>query len=494
MGNKISLSPFAAGSNDQSAYIGWSPVPLIVTGQNSAGKPNVVRLSSNSLSGSNTQLIFKSDAAAEPADELVLDLGSSGQARCLIAGKFQPGRLHNGASPEGKDVELQAAWIDNHTQIDGSLKFMIRVRRNAEHMTPTARDAFTQALAQLNGYGKGVYVTDFVAMHVAGASESQHGDTHFLPWHRLYLLDLERQLQLINPAVSLPYWRFDQPAPRLFSEDFLGATDQIPPNSPFTPGTSNKLARFSNNNKLSQWKIGNTAGIPRAAFFDTQTEPAPGLPAGPGRGAFRLIDQDETLALGGENPELGALRRGFAQMEGTPHGAAHVSFNGYVNSVPVAPQDPLFFFLHCNVDRLWAMWQFLFRRDVATERSTYPYQNKLEIGLAAPQQVDIDVFFRPNGDVSEASRSSNYSGVFPDAFKLVDSLQWPWDDTWSKPYNLRPPGTRSRSFTDSRTGKRITERMPSISDALDAYGYHDLGNYLGFAYDDVPFDHQRSGI
>ncbi|WP_197347418.1 tyrosinase family protein, partial [Ralstonia pseudosolanacearum] len=37
---------------------------------------------------------------------------------------------------------------------------------------------------------------------------------------------------------------------------------------------------------------------------------------------------------------------------------AHVNyFGGSISSIPTAAKDPLFFLLHCNVDRLWAKWQ-----------------------------------------------------------------------------------------------------------------------------------------
>ena len=324
-------------------------------------------------------------------------------------------------------------------------------------MTDKARDDFTKALAELNAYGKGIYVTDFVAMHVGGAYTSLHDNTHFLPWHRLYLLDLERQLQLVNPSVSLPYWRFDRPAPRLFDQDFMGATQHVPlgaidPNTGaptnFTLGTTHGVtAEFSFENRLSDWKIGNTNGIERVALFNPQQEAAPGW------GRIRMITEDETLALGGDNDEFGFRRppRGFARMEGRPHGSAHVSFNGPINDISTAPQDPLFFLLHCNVDRLWAKWQFTFERDLPADFETYPHQNKREISFTTPSYL---------------------FGLFPEDYTLVDALQWPWDDTWSKPHNLRPPGTRSRNFTKSRTGKEFDSRdnMPSISDALDAFG------------------------
>ena len=34
----------------------------------------------------------------------------------------------------------------------------------------------------------------------------------FLPWHREYLLRFERDLQSINPEVTLPYWEWETDA------------------------------------------------------------------------------------------------------------------------------------------------------------------------------------------------------------------------------------------------------------------------------------------
>ena len=187
-----------------------------------------------------------------------------------------------------------------------------------------------------------------------------------------------------------------------------------------------------------------------------------------------VISQADALALGGtdsETVEFGARRSRFSAMEVTPHGAAHVSFNGYLNFVPAAPQDPLFFLLHSNVDRLWALWQFLFVRDVPSNPRTYPYQNRFEVAF----------------DLSGA-----VSGSFAEYWKLLDALQWPWDNNLSKPYNLRPPGTRSNNFTQSPTGKPIEGNIPSIQDTIDAFGHYSRNNYLGYAYDDVPFDFERA--
>lgn len=48
---------------------------------------------------------------------------------------------------------------------------------------------------------------------------------------------------------------------------------------------------------------------------------------------------------------------GFSSsVEGTPHGAVHVTVGGLMGSVPTAAQDPIFWTHHANIDRLWNRW------------------------------------------------------------------------------------------------------------------------------------------
>ena len=96
---------------------------------------------------------------------------------------------------------------------------------------------------------------------------------------------------------------------------------------------------FANNNPLQFWKTDNETGVNRRPFFNTADAP-PGLRT-----------EAQTLALGTTYVQF----RG--PMEGNPHGSAHTSFGGLISSTTTAPRDPLFFLLHCNVDRLWAKWQ-----------------------------------------------------------------------------------------------------------------------------------------
>ncbi|HMG04243.1 MAG TPA: tyrosinase family protein, partial [Chthoniobacterales bacterium] len=212
------------------------------------------------------------------------------------------------------------------TALIGAVKLMVRIRKNANTLTVAERNRFIGAFAQLNNQGAGRFV-DFRNMHTAAASPQAHGAPGFLPWHRAYLLDLERELQGIDSSVALPYWRFDQAAPNLFSLAYLGFST-----------SANGTVQFSSTNPLQFWVTDGVQGINRRPFFNTTSGFASGR------------TEAQTLALG-------AQYAAFRNMESNPHGSAHTSFGGSISSIPTAARDPLFFLLHANVDRLWAKWQ-----------------------------------------------------------------------------------------------------------------------------------------
>ena len=104
-------------------------------------------------------------------------------------------------------------------------------------------------------------------------------------------------------------------------------------------------------------------------------------------------------------------------MEGDPHGAAHVSFEGQIADIGRAPADPLFFLLHANVDRLWAKWQWLQDRAEADDGRTYHKQG-----------------FGPNNPDprrANADRIGNY----------LDDALWPWCGLVGDPRPRTAPGT-----------------------------------------------------
>jgi tyrosinase len=303
-------------------------------------------------------------------------------------------------------------------QLLGSQPTMVRIRKDANGLTAAERDRFLAALATLNGAGNGKY-KDFRDMHVGGPPDIEaHGGPGFLPWHRVYLLDFERELQVIDAEVTLPYWRFDRAAPNVFNRAFMGIANAF------------NQVQFAAGNPLTNWVALNLPQIDRGSGVGPGTTPV-------------LRTEAQTLALGGQpNPRYGA----FAAMQGNPHGSAHMSHGtGWITSPPTAPRDPIFFLLHCNVDRLWAKWQW------ATN-------------LRDPANADSFV-----------------AGAFRPGHNLPDAL-WPWCGPLAPPRpTTAPGGTLAASPMTTAPAP-----SPAIREMIDYLGTVSATHHA-FAYDDVPF-------
>lgn len=319
-------------ANTRARYVSWAPAPCRIRLSDATGatQPVVVRLR-NRPPAAGGRVVFYASPAASPRTTLTLTLPLSGASvDFFVAGRF--GR----PSLADRDVVIQAR---RGTTVLAEVPLMVRIRKDANTLTPAERDRFIAAFAQLNNQGTGRFA-DFRNMHTEAGSPEAHGAPGFLPWHRAYLLDLERELQAIDPSVALPYWRFDRAAPRLFSRDFIGVSNAL--------GT----VEFSATNPLQFWVTDGIPGITRSPDFDTASQ------------AAGVISESETLALG-------SVYRVFQDMEIDPHGAAHVSFEGLISEIPTAARDPLFFLLHTNVDRLWAKWQRRFGRFNAAQAASF---------------------------------------------------------------------------------------------------------------------------
>ncbi|WP_210338429.1 tyrosinase family protein [Bradyrhizobium genosp. L] len=353
---------------------------------------------------------FRSGTSGAFASTLTLTVPTDGTTvPFFAAGKFGQPSTSNG------DVKIEARV---GSTLVGSADLMVRVRKNANKLTNAERDRFVAAFAKLNNQGLGRY-SDFNNMHKGPNLSQAHNAPGFLPWHRSYLLDLERDLQAIDSSVTLPYWRFDEPAPNIFTLDFLGQSD------------ANGTVKFRNGNPLEFWRTDNTLGISRTPDFPTSE--APPNPA----------SEDDTLALG-------AQFRTFRNMEGDPHGLAHTSFGGFIHDPPTAAKDPLFFLLHCNVDRLWAKWQRKNARFNPADASSFDEQRTSKPG-----------------------------------HRLNDTM-WPWNGITRATDPTRPVtapgGPMSASPCVAAPGLQ-----PRVRDCIDYHGAIDAAANMGFDYDDVQF-------
>lgn len=395
-------------------FVGWAPSPCRIRVINSAGAIlPIVNVQISAVSGaSGGAVVFRRGTAGIFSNTLTVPVPINGASvPFFVAGRFGRPSTSNG------DVRIEAR---TGATLVGSLRMMVRVRKNANTLTTAERDRIVSAFAQLNNRGAGRF-QDFRDMHTAVSSPQAHGHAGFLPWHRAYILDLERELQAIDPSVALPYWRFDQPAPNLFNLDYLGVSNAL--------GT----VQFSATNPLQFWTTDGVLGINRRPLFSTAVAP-PGL-----------LTEAQTLVLG--NP--GAQYKFFRNLEGNPHGSAHVSFGGSISSIATAAKDPLFFLLHCNVDRLWAKWQ--------------RQNSRFNPALAA-------------------SYDSNPNPPNPIGHNLTDTM-WPWNGITGPP---RPPtapgGALASSPCVSAPGP-----TPRVQSSLDYQGSVNALSREGFDYDDVRF-------
>jgi tyrosinase len=396
--------------NPAARFVSWAPSPCRIRVTNPSGITTAtVNLTITCVSAASAgAVVFRSGTTGAFSNSLTLSVPKNGTSvPFFVAGKFGRPSVNNG------DVTIQAR---KGATLVGSVQVMVRIRKNANALTAGERNRFVAAFAQLNNQGLGRFA-DFRNMHTSVSSPQAHGAPGFLPWHRAYLLDLERELQAIDPSVALPYWRFDQAAPNLFTLDFVGVSDSL--------GT----VHFSATNPFQFWKTDGVQGINRRPLnsWNPNAQPGPGVRT-----------ETQTLALGTQYP-------GFRTMEGNPHGTAHTVWGGSISSIPTAAKDPLFFLLHCNVDRLWARWQ------------------------------------RQNGRFNPAQAASfDNSGGNPIGHNLPDTM-WPWNGiTGGQRPPTAPGGAMAASPCVSAPGP-----TPRVRDCLDYHGIVTASDHMGFDYDDV---------
>jgi tyrosinase len=350
-------------------FLTWTPVEAQARLVNPTGTADVpITLRSAGTFGG---LRFATTRTHLGTATLALTLPVSGApVRFFVAGEF--GRPSRNLG----DAMIEASG-GGTLGVLGTRRVTVRVRKNAQTLSPPERDRFLAAFGTLNGAGAGRF-RDFRDMHVAAATAEEHGNVGFLPWHRAYLLDLERELQAIDPSVTLPYWRFDRPASNVFTRQFMGVSNAV------------GRVEFSAGHPFTTWRTDGALGITRSPLFSTGSAP-PGLRT-----------EADTIALGG--PPATAAYANFDAMEINPHGSAHTSFTGFISRIPTAARDPLFFMLHANVDRLWAKWQWVRRRTSPTDARAF--------APAVPNRVGhrLDDTMWPWNGVTTAPRPSTAPG------------------------------------------------------------------------------------
>jgi tyrosinase len=171
-----------------------------------------------------------------------------------------------------------------------------------------------------------------------------HGNWYFLPWHRAYLVSFERICrQVLNDqSFTLPYW--DWTAQRQMPAAFAMQTLPNGRRNPLFDGTR----RMRPNATIPASDVGQPviSRLMNETIFENF-------------GSTRPSGQNST--------DMGRWLRtpGRATLlEAGPHNLVHSRIDGDMGQM-ISPRDPIFWLHHCNIDRLWAHWNALGRRNSA---------------------------------------------------------------------------------------------------------------------------------
>ena len=177
----------------------------------------------------------------------------------------------------------------------------------------------------------------FAAIH-GGATDFNlcpHGNWYFLPWHRAYLLTYERVVRNLtgNNDFALPYW--DWTLDRQMPPAFVDATFNGQPNPLFE----------------AQRTASPTAALPDSTVGSAIINQILSQSPFETFGTSRPVGQNN-LDQSWINCEFCGT---FGTLESTPHNLVHVFVGGIMGRANSA-LDPLFMMHHCNIDRIWWLW------------------------------------------------------------------------------------------------------------------------------------------
>ena len=206
--------------------------------------------------------------------------------------------------------------------------FAQRIRKDHREMTPSEKTAYVNALIVLRNNGTLTTMGNHHTSHFTSAihTTSTTNGEFFLPWHRIYAVQMENAIRTSSAAASslcVPYWdwRLENTAANVTWDDAgflqLSALNSASYTITRSLGTTNILATPAN--------ITNMLTIPT------------------------LISSPPTTGLKSSTVNFFTYRMEFW------HDRGH-NFIGGTMGTSASPRDPIFFLHHNFVDKLWQEW------------------------------------------------------------------------------------------------------------------------------------------
>lgn len=227
-----------------------------------------------------------------------------------------------------------------------------RARKNIYSMTTTEYQRFVNAVNTLRADGR---YADFMNRHIqAMMTETPpndpttdrnvaHRGPAFLAWHRAFIYEFEDELRSVDPTVTIPYWQFENETPgvlpRVFTTSYFGGDGNRTQGDRVIDGpfaSWNIIRRIARDPDSRQTALPSTADV-NTAMQLTFYENSPWSEFANG---FNVIMEGW---IGNNAPY-------------NLHNRVHGYIGGDMNTMGAA-NDPIFFLVHANIDRIWAQWQ-----------------------------------------------------------------------------------------------------------------------------------------
>ncbi len=254
-----------------------------------------------------------------------------------------------------------------------------------------------------------------------------HRGPAFGPWHRelLKLYEAELQNAVGDPNLTLPYWDWtkDQTAadPGFpFTNDFLGGDGAANPQDKVTTGDFSQAAGWNLNCDEEGF------GFLRRHFGGD----GPGLPSPDNVQKCLAITPYDSSPWNLTSASATSFRNTLEGWVGPGqiHNAVHRWVGGSMQP-GTSPNDPIFFFHHCNIDRLWSIWE----------------QKNPGVALYLPDNTTAAAngLTRVNDDMSTYGRTATdrYFGVDVTPTGVINSKAIQWYDSDLPDLNNETGGT-----------------------------------------------------
>ncbi|MGI5454919.1 tyrosinase family protein [Streptomyces sp. CA-249302] len=237
---------------------------------------------------------------------------------------------------------------------------MAYTRKDVSALTSAEKRRFVKAMLEVKRRGQ---YDEFVRMHIEyytsdgeDGLRTAHMAPSFLPWHRRFLLELEKALRKVDPSVTVPYWDWTRERSKTavpWTKDLLGgngrSSDHQVTTGPFAYAAGN-------------WTI--KEGITDGEFLTRDL--------GRARDPIALPTKDELESALAEpvydySPWDSTVTRGFRnRLEGWGTGRGSVAWRNH-NRVHrwvggamlggASVNDPVFWLHHAFIDLQWYRWQ-----------------------------------------------------------------------------------------------------------------------------------------